>query len=298
MNLQLIKQLCNLKTNNLKKVLEKYLREKGYKPRRSDTFLIAEGELPICLIAHMDTVFQSPPRQFFYDEKKSVLWSPSGSGFDDRAGIYAILSLVEVGYRPSIIFTDLEEDGGIGAQNLVTFFHNCPFKDCRALIELDRANKNDCVFYNCTNLSFIKFIENFGFETKLGTFSDISIIAPVWHIAAVNLSVGYYLEHTLCEYLNCNELEETIKKVGTILDNCKEMNCYIYMDKIIDSSEDDIFSNNINFNECLFCGIKKSPHINMHLVNDPGCSYVVCDTCYNTYFNEEDKENIIDFFKN
>lgn len=297
MNLQLIKQLCCLKTNNLKKVLEKYLRGKGYKPRRSDTFLIAEGELPLCLIAHMDTVFPRPPQQFFYDEKKSVLWSPGGSGFDDRAGVYAILSIVEAGYRPSIIFTDLEEEGGVGAQNLITFFPDCPFKDCRALIELDRANKNDCIFYSCTNLSFAKFIESFGFETEWGTFSDISIIAPIWRIAAVNLSVGYYLEHTTCEYLNCNELNATIEKVKKILDGCKDMDCYLYMDNIIESLEDDIAFNDINFNECLFCGTKKSPHVGMHLISDPAFPYAVCDSCYNIYFNEEDEEDLVDFSK-
>lgn len=234
MNLQLIKKLCLIKTEDLPYIIKKFLKTCGYtKVVKTSHYIIAEGDLPICLIAHMDTVFPTPPAKenFFYDNQKKILWNPNGSGFDDRAGIYIILQLLQEGYRPSLIFTDGEEKGGIGANELTISFPNCPFADCRALIQLDRANKNDCVFYDCDNRDFEKYICSFGFKYSIGTFSDISIIAPSWGIAAVNLSVGYEDEHSYCERLYCNWCDNTLEKVRNILEKSESMLSYAYIEK-------------------------------------------------------------------
>ena len=173
-------------------MLVRYLKSKGYKKIIStNMYIIAEGELPVCLIAHIDTVFSKPPVTFYFDKEQNVLWSPDGLGTDDRAGIYAIINLIEAGYRPSLIFTDMEEKGGIGASSLIQKYPDCIFPDCRALIQLDRQGEKDCVFYDCDNDDFVSLIESYGFSEEWGTFTDISIIAPAWKIAAVNLSIGY-----------------------------------------------------------------------------------------------------------
>ena len=56
-----------------------------------------------------------------------------------------------------------------------------------------------------------------GFQTEIGSFSDISIIAPALGIAAVNLSSGYYNAHTLHEYINRKHLDAVIQKIGEII---------------------------------------------------------------------------------
>ena len=76
---------------------------------------------------------------------------------------------------------------------------------CKAIFQLDRRGSDECVFYDCDNPDFIKYVESFGFKEAYGSFSDISIIAPAWGVAAANLSVGYYLEHSNAEYLKCRE---------------------------------------------------------------------------------------------
>ena len=192
-------------------------------------YMIAEGELPICLCAHMDTIFDKLPDTIYYDQEKNVMWSPQGLGADDRAGNYAIIELLERGYRPSIILTDMEEKGGLGAEALISRFPECPFVDCRAIIQLDRQGKDDAVYYDCDNKTFEKKITLYGFKTQWGTFTDISIIAPAWKIAAVNLSVGYYNEHRLIETLNLKQLESTIKKVERILKDCGKWPSYAYI---------------------------------------------------------------------
>ena len=264
------------------RVLCKYLKEHYKKVIYKKDYLMAEGDLPVCLVAHLDTVFAEPPQDIYVDKEKKVIWSPQGLGADDRAGVYAIVDLIEKGYRPSVIFTTEEEVGGIGASKLITKYKTCPF-DIKFIIELDRQGLNDCVFYNCGNENFEKYINNFGFITNYGTFSDISIIAPYWDIAAVNLSIGYYLEHSKTEHLKYGELEETIDKVVNILNNANEADYFKYMGKKENHINDFIWDPK----ECLICKCKFN---NANKIKITGAdsfgkyTYYVCPDCYKAHF--------------
>lgn len=190
-------------------------------------YLIAEGDIPIALVAHLDTVHAVEPFQFFYDEKEMVMWSPQGLGADDRAGVILILSILSEGYRPHLIFTTGEEHGGIGANKLVKDYNEVPF-NIDFMIELDRCGSEDAVFYDCMNHSFIDYICSFGFTFEEGSFTDICILGRNWNIAATNLSVGYYNEHTKAEYWGLFEADDTITKVINIL-RSKNNNTYMYV---------------------------------------------------------------------
>lgn len=229
-----LKYIFQLKQDDLFKVLVKYLKNKYGKNNVviREKFVMAFGEIPIALVAHLDTVHKRQPEVFFEDKEKNVLWSPQGLGADDRAGVYAIIKLIEAGYRPNIIFTKDEETGGDGADEVVKVFPECPFPELRFIIELDRCGEKDCVFYHCANRDFEKLIESFGFETDLGSFSDISIIAPVWKIAAVNLSIGYFYEHSLAEFLNLKYMNDTIEKVKNILNQAYDLLSFEYIPAI------------------------------------------------------------------
>lgn len=213
--LKTFEQLASLSQTSLKRVMANFL--KKYYPNVVETkdYIFAEGSIPIALVAHMDTVFMSPPSEIFYDEKHNVMWSPQGLGADDRAGVFAITQIVRSGLQPHIIFTTDEEIGAIGATKLALL--DCPFEDLRYMIQLDRRGSNDCVFYDCENPEFTKYIESFGFEWSYGSFTDISELGPAWKVAAVNLSVGYRDEHTTSEVLFVNQLLSTISKVKKML---------------------------------------------------------------------------------
>ena len=179
-------------------------------------YIYAIGDIPIALVAHLDTVWEdAPPRFTFFDPFKNVMWAPNGLGADDRAGVIAIFEILRTGLRPHVIFTTDEEIGALGAEALV--HEDCPFKDLRYLIELDRRGKNDCVFYDCETEDFINYVESFGFETAMGSFSDISILCGAWEVCGVNLSIGYYNEHTQREMLFLNSMYNTITRVIKML---------------------------------------------------------------------------------
>jgi hypothetical protein len=218
-----------VKGSSLLAYLKLLLSQFGYENQITDNknYLIAEGDIPIALVAHLDTVHAIEPFQFFYDEKEMVMWSPQGLGADDRAGVILILSILSEGYRPHLIFTTGEEHGGIGANKLVKDYNEVPF-NIDFMIELDRCGSEDAVFYNCMNLSFIDYICSFGFTFEEGSFTDICILGQNWNIAAVNLSIGYYNEHTKAEYWDLFEADDTITKVINIL-RSKNSNTYIYV---------------------------------------------------------------------
>ena len=224
-----LEQFFQLKQENLLKIMKQYLSTKYKTVYSTNSYIIAVGDIPIALVAHLDTVFSIPPKDIFYDRNKNVMWSPDGLGADDRAGVYAIVQLIKRGFRPTIIFTTDEEKGALGAEKLIREYPEPP-TDLKYIIELDRRGSTDCVFYDCDNSLFEEYVEQFGFITAFGTFSDISVICPAWGMAGVNLSIGYVNEHSYAEILYISNMFATINKVDKMLkdaDNVKEIFEYI-----------------------------------------------------------------------
>lgn len=226
---ELLESLCKLSQRKLQETLSLYLNKHYDKVVSNKYYTYAVGSIPIALVAHMDTVFPRLPEEFYYDKEKNVLWSPTGAGFDDRAGIFAILKILQSGLRPHIIFTTDEEKGAIGAGHLVQDLAD-PFAEMRYIIQLDRHGSHDCVFYSCDNREFTEYVETFGFQEALGSFSDISEICPSWGVAGVNLSIGYFEEHSAVEHLNITYLYNTIEKVKMMLHKAEEAPQFIYID--------------------------------------------------------------------
>lgn len=209
--------LVSLTQTGLKNVLSKFVREKYGNKNVIETkdYICVQGKIPVALVAHMDTVFDKPVQDVFYDQSKNVMWSPQGIGADDRAGIFAILKIVNSGLRPHLIFTTDEEKGCLGADELSKL--SCPFEDLRYCIQLDRRGTNDCVFYDCDNEEFVSYVEDFGFIEAYGSFSDICEICPAWEVAGVNLSVGYVNEHSFQELFYVSPFLATVEKVKKML---------------------------------------------------------------------------------
>ena len=202
----------------IKKLKEKYTNI--VIPEKKE-FIAAKGDIPILLVAHLDTVFEDSNRKhisIYQDKENGVLWSPDGLGTDDRAGVAMILALIDSGYRPHILFTTDEETMATGAV-AVCNKKNELFGKVSYVIELDRQGYQECVFYDCNNTDFQKLIEGYGFITKEGTFTDISVFCPNWGIAGVNLSVGYIYEHSYIEHFFVGAWKYTYKKVCEMLED-------------------------------------------------------------------------------
>lgn len=237
-------------------------------------YVMAQGETPIALVAHLDTVFPYGKRKIYYDREAQVIWSPNGLGADDRAGVFAILLIIQHGFRPTVIFTTDEELGCLGADKLV-LDHPEPPWPINYIIQLDRQGANDCVFYNCNNPEFEKYIEEFGFVSDFGSFSDISAICPAWGVAGVNLSVGYINEHTLQETLHVKFWKRTIKQVEKMLKK-EKIPTFDYIPRY--PNEHKFF----DYLTCSGCGEMIDPYLTIPVDDEvfcPTCSVDKIDWC-------------------
>ncbi|MDR2761126.1 MAG: hypothetical protein LBB88_00825 [Planctomycetaceae bacterium] len=177
-------------------------------------YKFCKGALPVLLVAHIDTVWDSSlrPDQI---RTSTLTWQSDysvvgrGIGADDRVGCYIIEEILTKLDCP-VLYCDKEESGGIGAKEFAHDFRN-EDNNWLAIIEFDRKGKNDAVFYNCENEYFYEIVVSEYYEEQCGTFSDISIIAPALDIAAVNLSCGYYDQHKPNESVKLWEVEQAIR---------------------------------------------------------------------------------------
>lgn len=274
------KQLVGLTQNQLNMTMRAVLETRYKDIVATKEYIYAEGDIPIALCAHMDTVFPIPAKDVFYDTKENVMWSPQGLGADDRAGVFAILQILKTTkLRPHIILTTDEEKGGWGAYSLVEQHPEIPFKELKYIIQLDRQGANDCVFYDCINDDFIAYVSAFGFVERIGSFSDISILCPFWSVCGVNLSVGYQNEHNLIETLNVGHLFDTIQKVKRMLmvkdipDFKWEEKYYPYVNNYSYAFDDDEYS-------AAYGGWMSAP-------NSPDAYTVICNHCRKPFYNYE-----------
>lgn len=199
----------------LKISLAEELERLGYKDVQAPNgFLYAPGELPVLLVAHLDTVHRERIKTICCSADGRLWMSPEGIGGDDRAGVCMILSIIR-SHKCHVLFCEDEETGGRGAR---AFTRSNIRPAVNYIVEMDRRGSNDAVFYGCSNAEFTDFICGFGFGEAQGSFSDISVLAPHLGVAAVNISAGYYNEHRLHETIDLEAMEYNISRIAEMVE--------------------------------------------------------------------------------
>lgn len=221
-------KICKMNQGNLKEYVTNKLRATYSKVQVGNGFVYAQGTMPVLLVAHLDTVHKELPRTILYDETTEAISSPEGIGGDDRAGIYMVLEIIKK-FPCSVLFCEDEEIGAVGANKFVET-KLAQTLNFNYIIEFDRKGSNDAVFYDCNNPDFEEFITKDSFKTAQGSFTDISILAPFFGCAAVNLSCGYYNAHTKDEYVVIPEMLTVIEEACAILERTTENDTFEYIE--------------------------------------------------------------------
>lgn len=221
-----LERILRKSQRSLKAALSDELKALGYgNVDTSAGYLYAVGELPVLLVAHLDTVHKESVKTICQSKDGQILMSPEGIGGDDRAGVYMILQIIRI-HRCHVLFCEDEETGGNGARAFAASGHH---PAVNYIVELDRRGSNDAVFYRCSNDEFKDFVCSFGFEEASGSFSDISVIAPRLGVAAVNLSAGYFNEHRLHESIDLGAVEQNIMRVLQMVET--STGCFEYVER-------------------------------------------------------------------
>ena len=222
-------------------------------------YIYVNNNHPICLVAHIDTVERDKKLKLEID-RNIITAKDSVLGADDRAGVFGIMEILRICKLksipyPSILFTNYEEKGCLGAKE---FCKSKQFiKDnVRLFVELDRKGSNDyvCYRYDCpTEVAY--YIETFGFIKSNGSCSDVGELTEEYKIPHVNLSIGYYSQHTKLERLHIDEMILTINRILQIVQDpidklyeVKPKETPVYRHNVWNNDYDDYYGNSYNRN--------------------------------------------------
>lgn len=212
------KTQMDLKKYCYEKLSKYYKKNKIHNDKK---FLYAKGNIPLMLVAHLDTVHKHLPKNIWYSADFTKVKSDEGIGGDDRCGVYAILTILnklDKSKLPSVLFTTDEEIGGVGVANFCKKYSNKKLY-VNAFIEIDRASSDDVVNYNDDNFDLVDKFQEIGYKYEFGSYTDIVDLMETFGISGVNLSSGYYNPHTTSEYVNFKDLMWTIDNVIAFINN-------------------------------------------------------------------------------
>jgi len=187
--------------------------DKTFQPEiKGNDFMFKQNRSPICFVAHIDTV-RDNVLPVVLEKTNNVIRNKNGIlGADDRAGVFAILQIYKKCMKkglplPNVLFTDLEETGGMGAKEFCTIVQEQELEGIRLFIEYDRKGANQWIDYTeAISIHVSKYLNSFGYHENAGSYSDVFDIAETFLIPAINLSIGYYEQHTTKEYLVLDEM--------------------------------------------------------------------------------------------
>lgn len=171
----------------------------------------------VLLVAHSDTVFDRRG-QIEVEIRGDELVSANntiGIGADDRAGIAILWNLIDSGH--SIFVPNGEEIGCRGSRFAMTQIPEM-LQDHQFAIEFDRCNARDLVYYSVGTNKFSEYMENQlpGYRLAYGSYTDICVLCD--EICGVNMSVGYYSQHSSRERLVVSEWINTMNTVKNFLE--------------------------------------------------------------------------------
>lgn len=134
-----------------------------------------------------------------------------GLGHDDKAGVYFALQALKKFDNLKVFFPLDEEIGCVGTKNCEpVFFENVGF-----MVQLDRRGYKDVSSYTNGNDVLTKesqdefkpILDRFGYDYARCIATDVGYLVGVLDIQGVNISCGYYDEHSDKEVLNVHDYD-------------------------------------------------------------------------------------------
>lgn len=155
--------------------------------------------------------------------KNPVNGKQIGLGMDDTNGICVALQLLKEIPNIKACFTTEEENGfngaDVAAEN-IDFFHDVSY-----LIQADRHGASDLITYTnwiyATSELWLQeatpIMAKYGYKEASGIGTDIGVLAEKLQLSGVNVSCGYYHEHTDQEHTIINELQNCLNFIEEII---------------------------------------------------------------------------------
>lgn len=248
MNIELYKEMLSIRSLSysseqirFREWIIDYISKKNYKniTFETDTYgnlYVKKGNSKNfnCVVAHLD-INQKACADFsvIHNEQwitgiNNATGRQIGLGHDDKIGVYFALEMLERFRNLKCFFPLDEEVGCVGTDKSdTTFFDNVGF-----MVQLDRRGHSDIsqstngieVVTEATKTKLMPILTEYGFHWEDCMFTDVGELVGMNGKQGVNISCGYYNEHSDNEILNINQYMnseafafEILKKVqGTV----------------------------------------------------------------------------------
>ena len=177
-----------------------------------------------CIVSHMDTVHEIVENLTPIEINgnitgiNSVTMEQAGIGGDDKVGIYIALECLDKFDNMKAVFFRDEEVGCVGSYSPDINF----FADCSFILQCDRRGNSDCIINaSGTELSsknfqadVLPFLQTYGYKFNNGAMTDVMALKQCGiNCSVANISCGYYNPHTAQEYVNIEDVENTLNLV-------------------------------------------------------------------------------------
>lgn len=178
----------------------------------------------VLLSAHMDTVRGVLADRELIETEDGIIMSNKGAlGADDRGGIAIILTVLRnleklnFNGHIKVSFSREEEIGCVGAGKIDSKW----YEDTDLAIVVDRRGNRDivagCGMAFCSDsvgyfMEDVSKMADMDWRCVEGGISDAMVFAENG-VNSINLSAGYYNEHTEHEYASLKEMGETVKLI-------------------------------------------------------------------------------------
>lgn len=170
------------------------------------------GTNGILLVSHVDTITRCNSEKHGQKKREIELTEVAGIirangsvlGADDRAGCFAISEILKDQELRNcgVLLTNFEEAGGKGVKRFIQD-HPQILSIYKIFVEIDREGVDQCTHYMDKIDPLIKDLcEQFNFNFNQGSYSDVADLSRHYKIPHVNLSAGYYNQHTKWESLD------------------------------------------------------------------------------------------------
>ena len=144
-------------------------------------------------------------------------------GADDRCGVKTILDILDMGFRPHILFTTDEEVGCQGSKKAVAEKLLEEFSEASMLIQVDRGVHegywNEMVFYNYDKDSIPEIYDELSkyFKLAKGSYTDVATLGPYLNKPIVNISASYMNEHKRTEFISITAYDKNLEGLTKFL---------------------------------------------------------------------------------
>ncbi len=252
--------------------------------------------IPVLLCAHWDTkrLPEIPVSLEIGKNGDAVTNSCGILGADDRAGVQAILEVCNIyNQMPYVLFTNYEETGMTG---MVEFINSGVLWDyennINLIISVDRMGDNELVSSLHSHIpdEVIPIALSCGYMPGNGWVTDSYLLEKEFNIAAINVSIGFYNQHSKNEYLSIEDWQSSVHRLSIFM--CNIHNRHTAHPRKIEYSSvhyptknDHIYIDDMHvfvgaIPECYICGrndrdAKYDPEVEVH----------ICYSCKNRAYN-------------